>query len=64
MGTRLLIPQGSLAAHPTLADPVGEKNPRSQDKDFFFLLRTSQKLLEGTAHTSTCVYTHVQPHIA
>lgn len=52
MGTRFLIPQGLLAAHLTLADPVGEKNPKTQDKDFF-RLPGSQKLLEWTAHTST-----------
>lgn len=49
-GTRLLIRQGSLAAHPTLADLVGEKAPKLK---YFFLLPGSQKLLEWAAHTST-----------
>lgn len=64
MGTRLFIPQGSLAAHPRSRQILwGEKSPKTQDKDVF-LLPASQKLLEWAAHTSTRVFTHVQPHRA
>lgn len=59
MGTRLLIPWGLLAAHPTLADPVGEKTPKTQGKDFS-LLPASQKLLEWAAHTM-CVHLCAAP---
>lgn len=62
IGTRILIPMGSLAARPTLADPVGEKNPKTQDKDFFTASSIPKAAGMGSTHKHMCVHPCAAPH--